>query len=352
MRFMRAGLPISVEPRTPRRGEVLFRTMDSRVPTTGREYTDEEIRSFVEDLESLPGGDLTVALLVGCGQRAVAPLRDFLLNGKPRGVFQPRQHAVEALGQLAAKEVLMEYLFRRQVIPDAVVRFGEEAVESTAARELARWHTEEVFQFLLELGKKRMLAGVVDAVGEFDRPEAIAVLLKALEDDVCRPIAEEAVRRIAARTKPQLFRTARAESKGLEEKPSELQKRRSVVRILSELEFSEAEWGELRPLLEDRDEEIAMMVAEIAVDWAPAKEKETAAQSLVDYLGRAHWFMQIRIQDCFCRNYPQVREVLEKASAQRRRRVQGNPLADPVFRMLERVQSKAEKFQRRENASA
>ncbi len=32
----------------------------------GGDHADEEIRSFVRDLESLPDGDLAVSLLVGC----------------------------------------------------------------------------------------------------------------------------------------------------------------------------------------------------------------------------------------------------------------------------------------------
>ncbi len=317
--------------------------------TTSRDYTDEEIHSFVEDLESLPGGDLTVALLVGCGQRAISPLRDFLLNGKPRGVFQPRQRAVEALGQLGAKDVLMEYLSQKRAIGDAVVRFGEEAVESSAARELTRWRTDEVFQFLMNLGQRRMLPGVVDALREFHRPDALPLLLRALEDDVCRPIAEEALRQIANLCKPELFKAARSVDLEFEEKPPVRQKRRSIMRVLSDLDLDEEEWDEVRPMLEDSDKEIAIMAAEMAVDWAPEQEKQAAAQFLIACLGWAHWFLQIRIQDCLRRNYCRVHEVLQKECALRRKAAKGEPLADPVLRILERVQSTAKNSDPKEN---
>ncbi len=317
--------------------------------STGRDYTDDEIRSFVADLESLPGGDLTVALLVGCGQRAVNPLREFLLNGKPRGIFQPRQRAVEALGQLGAKDVLREYLSQKRDIADAVVRFGEEAVESSAARELARWRTDEIFEFLMNLGQQRMLAGVVDALREFDRPEGVTVFLRALEDDVCRPNAEEALRRIAAMCKPQLFQAARSVPSDRDEKPSERQRRRSVVRILCDLDLSENEWMELRPVLEDGDQEIAIMAAEMAVDWASAREKEAAARFLIGRLEWAHWFLQIRIQDCLRRNYSRVHELIQKECAVRRKAAKGEPLADPVLRILEKVQSTAKNSDPKEN---
>jgi hypothetical protein len=309
---------------------------------TDRDYTDEEIRAFVADLESLPSGDLTVALLVGCGERAIRPLRDFLLNGKPRSVFQPRQRAVEALGQLSAKEVLLEYLSQKRKIADAAVRFGEEAVESTAARELASWRTDEVFQFLLNLGQRRKLPGVIDALREFDRPEAAPLFLRALEDDVCRPIAEEGLRRIATVRKQELFDAARRVDPDVDEKPSERQRRRSIVRILSDLDLEENDWDQLRPLLEDQDKEVAIIAAEMAVDWAPGKDKLAAAQFLIACLGWAHWFLQIRIQDCLRRNYPRLRELIQKETAIRRRPAKGEPLTDPVLRILERVQSTAE----------
>ncbi len=309
------------------------------VRTTGRDYTDEEIRSFVGDLESLPGGDLTVSLLVGCGERAVPPLRELLLNGKPRGVFQPRQRAVEALGELGAKDVLMEYLSQKRAIADAVVRFGEEAVENTAARELARWPTEEVFQFLMDLTQRRMLPGAVDALGQFERPEAAPVFLKAFGCDVSRPSAEKALHAIAEKVKPVLLQAARRVSPQEDEKPSERQRRRSVVRILADIVLRAEDWNELKPLLEDGDQEIAIMAAEMAVDCAPPAEKQMAARFLIRSLDSAQWFLQIRIQECLGRNYGVLHELIAHEANVRRRATRGEPLADSVLRILEKLQS-------------
>lgn len=309
--------------------------------TPARDYTDEEIRSFVCNLESLSGGDLTVSLLVGCGERAVAPLREFLLHGRPRGVFQPRQRAVEALAELGAKEVLVEYLSQRRVIADAVVRFGEEAVENTAARELARWTTDEVFQFLMNLAQRRMLPGVVDALAHFQRPEAAPVLVNALGDDVSRPSAERALRAIAEKVKPVLLQAARRVNAHEDEKPSERQRRRSVVRILADTVLKEEDWNELKPLLQDDDPEIEIMAAEIAVDWAPAEEREQAARFLIRSLDSRKWYLQIRIQECLQRNYVFLQELITQAARVRRLAARGEPLADPVLRILEKVQSMA-----------
>jgi len=319
------------------------------VHSTGKDYTDEEIRSFVRDLESLPGGGLTVSLLVGCGERAVAPLREFLLNGRPRGVFQPRQRAVEALAELGAKDVLMEYLSQKRVIADAVVRFGEEAVENTAARELARWPTEEVFQFLMNLAQRRMLAGAVDALGRFERPEAAPVLVKVLGDDVGRPAAEKALRAIAEKVKPALFQAARRTGAPEDETPSERQRRRSVVRVLADMALRDEDWKELRPLLQDGDQEIEIIAGEMAVDWAPPTERQEAARFLIRSLDSAHWFLQIRIQECLRRNYAVLCELIAHETKIRRRAARGEPLADPVLRILEKLQSTAEKSGAKEN---
>jgi len=302
------------------------------IPVRGRDFTDEEIRSFVGDLESLQSGDLTVSLLVGCGPRAVAPLREFLLRGNPRGIFQPRQRAVEALAELGAWDILMEFLSQQRVIQDAVVRFGEEAVESSAARELGRWHTEEVFQFLMKFGGCRRLIGVIEALGTFERPDAARLFVRALEDDVCRTAAEASLRRIAARVKPVLFESAQAVVD--EERPAALYRRRRVLRILADLKLSSEEWETLRPLLKDRDTEIAVDAARVAMEAAPHAEKCEASELLIRSLDHAPWFQQIQIHECLDRHYALVRDLIAKEIEKRQRkphREQGN---DHVLRIL------------------
>ena len=163
------------------------------------EWSDQDIRNLVRGLDSLRGGDFAAAALVGCGPRAIAPLREFLLQGKPRGIFQPRQLAVETLAELGARDVLIEYLKQARTITDPVVRFSEAAVESTAARVLARWRTEEVYHTLKNLASTRLLPGLVEALGEFGRVEMIPYFLWALGDDECRDAAEQALRKLGER---------------------------------------------------------------------------------------------------------------------------------------------------------
>jgi len=317
-------------------------------PSGSRDYNDEEIRSFVADLESLRSGDLTVSLLVGCGERAVEPLREYLLQGEPRGIFQPRQRAVEALAQLGAKEVLLEYLSQKRHIPDFEVRFGEEAVENTAARCLGEWRTDEVYDFLKNLAQARMLPGAMEALGKFERVDAVDIFIRALGDDICRPAADEALCRIAGKVKPALVRAALPQTEEGEEKPSERRRRRAVVKILSELSFTLEEWNELRLLLNDQDKNIALIAARIAVDSAPLEEKQVAARFLIHSLARAHWFAQIQIHECLHRNYNHLRQLIAEELAARRLLVCGEPFSDQVLRILASIQSSEEQAMSRE----
>jgi hypothetical protein len=234
---------------------------------------------------------------------------------------------------------LLEYLSQKREIPDAVARFGEEAVENTAARALSQWRTDDVYLFLKDCAQKRMLSGVIEALGKFERDESAEVLIRALEDDMCRPTAEEALRRVAEKVKPVLLRAAHRKSNEAEEKPSERQKRRCVLRILTEMRLSKQEWEELRPLLHDEDKPIALTAALIAVKASSLEEKREAARFLIRSFSQAHWFLQMQVQDCLRRNYDSVRDVIAKEAAARRLLVRGEPLSDPMLRFLVHLQS-------------
>src|SRR5438132_1381836 len=173
-----------------------------------RDAPDDEIWALIADLHTLRHGERTVAKLVACGQRAIRPLQTFLFYGKPSSIYQPRQLAVEALADLGAQNVLMAYLRVPKAIPDAVARFGEEAVESTAARLLATWRTDDVFTFLLALARERTRVGLIEALGAFGRPEALPLLEQALADDYYRPAAEEALWKFGPAARDTLLHSA------------------------------------------------------------------------------------------------------------------------------------------------
>ena len=159
-----------------------------------RSPSETEIERLIAGLDSVSEGELGVSLLVARGEQAVPPLRHFLLCGSPKSVYVGRQRAVKALGQLGAVSALIEYLTAEKRIPDPILRYSEEAVENTAARELKQWKTDEVFSALLEVINRRPLQGAVEAIGTFGRKEAVPALIQHLEDDIARPAAEEALR--------------------------------------------------------------------------------------------------------------------------------------------------------------
>jgi len=280
-------------------------------------------------------------MLIACGQRAIGPLKEFLLHGRPSGIYQPRQRAVEILGRLGAKEVLMEYLRLPKDIPDPVARFGEEAVESTAAGELAMWQTDDVFQLLLSVARERTLAGVIEALGEFRRTEAVSYFDKALEDDFCRSAAEEAFRKLGAAARPALIRSSKTPfpSPG-EETPSSLRRRRSVVGLLAEIGVTHHDWCALRPLLDEEDPDLVVAVARLALTAGDNKDRMSAARRLLEVLPSADWYLQEEIEDCLVGIYRESGPVLEETIERLASRPDGRLVSDRVVRTLLRVRKR------------
>jgi HEAT repeat protein len=257
------------------------------------EGSHSEIQVWIGRLNSLVDGSQASAQLAGFGAAAIAPLKHFLLSGAPDAIFQPRQWAVEALGVLGAKDVLLEYLARDYHIPDPVTRQGEDAVRSTAARLLARWKTEEVFKVLLSLTDKRVLPGVISALGEFRRAEALPRLEQALEDDVGRPAAEEAFAKFGAAASDTLVSTiGRKKMNEEEEMPSSLRRRRSAAKILADTGFGNPFWPTLQALLDESDPELVVHGAKLAVAAGGALDKKRAVSALLRVLPAAPWYVR------------------------------------------------------------
>jgi hypothetical protein len=302
---------------------------------TTREFTEQEIESLAKDLESLQGGSMASAALIGCGARAIPFVRSFLLQGRPRGIYQPRQLAVETLGQLGAKDVLLEYLNTSLVIKDPVVRHSEDAVRSTAARELARWQTEDVFECLMHLGRDRLLPGIVEALGTFRRTGAMPYFLRGLSDGICRSYAEDAIRGLGAAAQPFLMEAVEVRNPSAEEEsPSSRQRRQSVLRILSDLKVSGEDWIRLRDSLEEDDPEIVITTARIGLEVAPMQERWHAVHRLIEMLPRAGWFLRTEARAALAEHFDIAQEAVEDEIT-RRVNLDGKKQAlDVVLRLL------------------
>ncbi len=281
---------------------------------------DADVGALIAQLETLRDAALTVAALIGCGQRAIGPLRRCLVAGRPRGIFQPRAWVVEALAGLGAKDVLMEYLRTPKNIADPVVRLAEKAVESAAARALGGWRGEDVYGCLLEVAGERNLPGAIEALGNFARPDAIPIFDRALEDDACREAAEEAFRKLGAAARVSLALSAETPLPNAEmESPSSLRRRRSALRLLGELGIGPDDWPALAPLVEEDDPEIVTGGARLALA-VHRGERNRIAHRLLAILPGAPWYLRDEVADCLAALAPESGPLVEAEIAARLRR--------------------------------
>lgn len=286
----------------------------SPMPDT-RDHPDdaanEAIAHLIERLHVLKEGEQVVAALVHCGHEAIEPLRKFLFDGRPSSVYHPRQRAVQALAALGAQDILIEYLTREKNIPDPIDRYGEEAVEGTAARLVARWRTDAVYAVLLQLLRKKPLPGLIDAISEFNRIEPIPLLITCLGDSVCCTFAEEALRKAGQTAYRQLLAAARSPEPSEEyESPSSLCRRRTVLRLLAELGVSADDWPYLSPLQDDRDPEIVIRAHRIALAVSQENVNILVVRQLVGMLSHVPWFLRIEMESWLVDHFDITMEVI------------------------------------------
>jgi hypothetical protein len=303
----------------------------------------DKIGLYLDELNTLKKGAQAVTKLIACGRPAVEPLRQFLLFGKPGVVYHPRRWAVEALAGLGARDVLLEYLGQKKEIADPAIQLGEEIVESAAARELTKWPSEAVFQVLLEIAQQRCLTGVLETLGEFKRAEAIPFLVKALEDDVCRSAAEEALRKMGLPAKPELIKAATTPRPSRDaEAPASLLRRLSSVRLIAEMWVSPYDWQSLRPLLNETDPEILIALFKIAEAAAGAKDRALAFRLLIGVIENAGWYLKSEIETALAGRLNTIGSLVEEEISHRFQGRDRKATSDPVLAMLLRVKHRVE----------
>jgi hypothetical protein len=247
------------------------------------------IESLVRGLFSLTEGELSIAALVGVGEPAVPALRRVLLEGQPSTVYLPRQRVVRTLAELGALGALREYLLRDKSLADPELRLAEEAVENTAARELARDPSDENFEVLRALAMQRKLPGAIEALAQFRREAAAPVLVAALESDFCRTAAAEGIVPIYKAAVPYLIDCVRSpEPSRSEESPTSLRRRQAAIRLLAEHGIEGTVWPALEFLLHERDEWLQSCAAEIAFSLGRTKP---AMRILLRHLMSTDWVL-------------------------------------------------------------
>lgn len=251
----------------------------------------DPIPALMQQLDSLIDGESASAKLAACGPRAIAPLRHFVLHGRPSGVPQPRCWAVRALSGLGAKDVLIEYL-EQEPAHDPVVRLAEEAVQREAALALTSWDTRDVLPVLMRVADRELIPGVIEALGRFHQPEVVPIFLHALEDDFCRPWAETALEAHVDRDRDVLIRSALdARPDGLQETRASLRRRRALLVVLRSHRMPATAAHELASLIDSSDPELAVDACAIALADGTDDDRLRARQRLETLEPNAPWHL-------------------------------------------------------------
>lgn len=298
---------------------------------------DPEAVRLVESLNDLMSGEAVVTALVQLGSRAITPLRTFLLEGRPSTVYHPRRWAVAALGGLGAVDVLFEYLNNPRKIDDPQLRFAEEPVQNAAIRALAAQADQGIVQFFLEFSKRKMLPSLAEVFGQLQCTAALPFLDRALEDDVCRPEAENAFRKVGAPARSHLVMSAITPRPSADaETPSSLRRRRSALSLLVDIGIGPENWEELKQLVMDEDPELFIHLCVLAAD-AGIQEREDLARRLIGAFPVAPWDLHESVEQCLT-TWFEVAEPLIEEEVRRRTAVhQARPGFDETLRFLSRV---------------
>jgi HEAT repeat protein len=267
------------------------------------DVAERKLGNAIAALASLEGGEEGVIAVLGFGAAAIAPLGSLLFQRERSGIYQPRCRAAKALGFLGAYNVLREFLTLRREIEDPVERTGEDAAINAAARALAGARDEPDFELLLAVLRWRILPGVIEAAGAFNRPEAIPLFIGGLAEDDCCLAAAEALRRLGRTAEQALIRCAAAVpvAPELESETSRRQRRRAL-HLLVEMEISPGAWDGLQHLMNDPDVKIAVLACKLALSTPEAAGKDAAAARLYKLLEHCDWVIAEEIEG-FLTNY-------------------------------------------------
>ncbi|MGC8491654.1 MAG: HEAT repeat domain-containing protein [Syntrophobacteraceae bacterium] len=299
---------------------------------------DQPINDLIRELDLLDTGKKAAKDLVRCGQAAVEPLRRFLLEGVPKKLFQPRLWAVEALFRLGAKDTLIDYLFREKEIADPQDRFGEEAVESAAARLLSAWREEGIYLSLLKLSERKMLVGLIESLAVFGRPEPIPFFERALEDDFYRPAAEEAFVKMGTMARGALVQAAVSPHPGLVmETPSSLVRRRCAVRLLAKVGLPAEAWPILRELLNDPDAELFIGVSRLGVEIGSKEDRSRIARRVSGLLSSVPWDLREDVEKILVRLGDEAAFDLDEEISRRMKQPEEVRVNDSGLRLLLKV---------------
>ena len=259
---------------------------------------DARLGRALNHLTSFHDGDDSVAEILALGTDAIPALSQILTQREPSGLFQVRCRAVEALAALKAFSVLGDFLRKRRDAADPVERLGDDAVVGAAARAVAHLREPWVYNLLADLARHRPLQGVLAGLGSFFCADSLPIFVDALQEDHLRLTAEAILRGFGFKARPALVTAALEPGEGTEwESVSYLRKRRSALGVLSEIGVPRRDWPRLRPLIDNPDHQVALLVCEIGIKLGSATDHVRIAARLRDLRPSAGWIHREQIDE-------------------------------------------------------
>jgi hypothetical protein len=276
-------------------GVVSVSTLPSGL-TPDQQRTTPKLPEAINRMMSLHDGDRGLLEVVACGKEAIGPLRLLLFKREPSGIYEPRRRVASALRSLQAYDVLREFLALRREISDPVERTGEDAVINAVARELMCRPRETDFSLLLDVLRWRLLAGVIESAGAFEKPDAIPYFIDALAEDDCRPEAETALLRLGRLSESALVKCATRRPRSGFESSTSRRQRRSALELLTEIGIAPERWVRLRHLIDEPDPKFAAPVCKLALMTPRIGDQRNAMERLLDLLGGSDWMVANNIE--------------------------------------------------------
>lgn len=295
---------------------------------------DPHIERLLTLLESLIDGNRAVPLLVECGERAVPYLEHFLLSGSPRTIALPRCRAVSALGQLGAYSILIRYLEEYEPPADPQVLFAEDAVRSAVARELLDWKSTEVYRVLLEAARQRATSGLVLALGEFRKPEAVPLLFAALDDDFCREEAIQGLRKVPDIAREYAILSIRGKTQTAVNGLGASRRRRATLQLLVEFGITREEWTDLRSFLQEPDPAVVIPVAHLGFQAGPESDYPAIVETLLRTSTRINWVQEDEVTRLLDVHRELARDLARKMAEERQGRGDRPNWLVPFWRIM------------------
>lgn len=296
--------------------------------------SEEAIERLIDALDSLVDGEGAMDQLINIGPRAAPFLERFLVESPPRSLSLPRCRAVRALGALYSYSSLIKYL-RKYVRPcDSVVLFAEDAVRSTAGRELMQYENPATFQVLLDAVRQRATSGLIEALAQYRWPESVALLFELLEDDLCREDAKAGLRLVPVAAKAYAILLLRGCTQLAIDGPTAARRRRAALQLLVEFGITATEWLDLRRFLWDDDRDCVVATAALGLSCAREAERPVIAAALIEAAEHMNWAQETEAAELLDKWPQAARAAAREICAQRENKGEKPNWMSPFWRIL------------------